>query len=132
MRHVFLGCVGALLGACGGNSSTPSGPSNNVDVSGTWTATWTSVSGQVGHGSLQLVQDGSSISGTALVQNSPCLANGDVSGSVAGDELSGAMTAGGASITFDTTVDGSQMSGTYDAVAAGACTGDTGTFVAMR
>jgi hypothetical protein len=86
MRHVFLGCVAALLGACGGNSSTPSGPSNNVDVSG----------------------------------------------SVAGDELSGAMTAGGTSITFDTTVAGSQMSGTYDAVSAGACTGDTGTFVATR
>ena len=132
MRHVFLGCVAALLGACGGNSSTPPGPSNGVDVSGAWTATWTSVSGQVGHGSMQLVQDGSSVSGTTLVQNSPCLANGDVSGSVAGDQLSGAMTAGGTSITFDSTIDGSQMSGTYDAVSAGACTGDTGTFVATR
>ena len=132
MKHVVLGCAAALLGACGGNSSTPSGPSSNVDVSGTWNATWTSVSGQVGHGSMQLTQEGASISGTTLVQNSPCLANADVSGSLSGDELSGAMTAGGMSITFDSTVQGAQMSGTYDAVSAGACTGDTGTFTATR
>lgn len=81
---------------------------------------------------MQLAQSGSSVSGTTLVQNSPCLSNGDVSGSVSGDELSGAMTAGGISITFDTTVQGAQMSGTYDAVSAGACTGDTGTFTATR
>jgi len=42
------------------------------------------------------------------------------------------VTAGGASVTFDMTVTATQMSGTYDALSAGACTGDTGTFIATR
>jgi hypothetical protein len=134
MRTMLLGLVAALLCACGGSGSSTlgSGDPAAVDVSGTWTATWTSRDGQIGHGSLQLTQSATGITGTALVQGSPCFANADVSGTVEGDQLSGTMTAGGASATFDTTVTGADMSGTYDVVAAGACTGDTGTFIASR
>jgi hypothetical protein len=134
MRRLVLGVVAALLCACGGSdsSNTSSGNTDGLDVTGTWTATWTSRDGQVGQGTMVLAQSASGITGTVVVQGSPCLANGDVSGSLAGDELTGRMTAGGASVTFDTTVAASQMSGTYDAVVAGACTGDTGTFIATR
>jgi hypothetical protein len=134
MTRMLLGAVAALACACGGSSSTntSSGNPGGLDLSGTWSATWTSRDGQIGQGTMQLTQTATGISGTVLVSGSPCFANGDVSGSLAGDELTGSMTAGGASVTFDTTVDGSQMSGTYDAVSAGACTGDTGTLIATR
>jgi hypothetical protein len=132
-KRMLLGPVAALVCACGGSdSSTIPGGASGLDVSGTWNATWTSRSGQIGQGTMLLTQSASGVTGTAVVDGSPCLANGDVSGSLAGDQLTGAMTAGGASVTFDTTVTGSQMSGTYDAVSAGACTGDTGTVIATR
>ncbi len=134
MTRMLLGAVAALACACGGSSSniTSSGNPDGLDLSGTWNATWTSRDGQIGQGTMQLTQTATGITGTVLVSGSPCFVNGDVSGSLAGDELTGSMTAGGASVTFDTTVDGSQMSGTYDAVSAGACTGDTGTLIATR
>jgi hypothetical protein len=133
-KWMLLGPVAALVCACGGSdSSTLPGAASGLDVSGTWNATWTSSrSGQMGQGTMRLTQSASGVTGTALVQGSPCFDNGDVTGSLSGDELSGAMTAGGASVTFDTTVTGSQMSGTYDAVSAGACTGDTGSITATR
>ncbi len=134
MTRMLLGAVAALACACGGSSSNDVGNGNpgGLDMTGTWNATWTSRDGQIGQGTMQLTQTATGITGTAIVSGSPCFANGDVSGSLAGDELTGQMTAGGASVTFDTTVDGSQMSGTYDAVNAGACTGDTGTIIATR
>jgi hypothetical protein len=135
MKRMLLGLAAALACACGGSGGSTIGSpggTTGVDVSGTWTATWTSRSGQVGQGTMQLTQSAGGVTGTALVTGSPCFANGDVSGSVDGDQLTGAMTAGGASVTFDTTVTGAQMSGTYDAVSAGACTGDTGSIIATR
>jgi hypothetical protein len=133
MRRLLFGAVAALACACGGSDGTNSSSSTGgLDVSGTWAATWTSRDGRGGQGTMVLTQAASGITGTIVVQGSPCLANGDVSASLAGDELTGRMTAGGTSVTFDTTVAATQMSGTYDAVAAGSCTGDTGTFIAMR
>jgi hypothetical protein len=135
MKRILLGTVAALVCACGGSDSStvaPPGNASGLDVSGTWSATWTSRSGQIGQGTLQFTQSVASVAGTAVIDDSPCFANVDVSATIAGDELTGTMTAGGASATFDTTVDGSRMSGTYDVVSGGTCTGDTGTIIATR
>jgi hypothetical protein len=49
-----------------------------------------------------------------------------------GDSVSATVTAGAIEVNIDATLTGTEMSGTYDAVSAGACTGDTGTFSAKR
>jgi hypothetical protein len=72
------------------------------------------------------------VSGTLSFSGSPCFSNGDVAGSLSGDQLSASITAGRIQITIDAVVTSSQMSGTYDVVSAGACTGDNGTFTATR
>ena len=120
--------------ACGGSSSTQGGPAPGVDLTGTWNATWTSRSGAVGQGTMVLTQSGASVTGTVTVQGSPCVVNADVSGSLDGDALAATFTFGGGEATLDATVSASasQMSGTYDATSAGACTGDTGTITATR
>jgi hypothetical protein len=81
---------------------------------------------------MSLEQSGGSVTGTVTVKSSPCLANGDLSATLTNDDLAGAVTAGGLHMTFDATVTASQMSGTYNAAAAGACSNDTGSFIASR
>jgi hypothetical protein len=80
----------------------------------------------------QLNQTPSGLGGTVSVTNSPCLANGDVTGSIAGDELTLTISAGAIDVSAEGTITGNSMSGTYVALSAGACTGDTGTFSATR
>jgi hypothetical protein len=121
----------ALMCACGGSNST-TGPAPAIDVSGTWNATWTSGPGEIFQGTLTLSQTGARVTGSAVASGSPCGQNGDINASINGDELTGTMAAGAASVTFDTTVGVSMMSGTFDVVSAGACTGDTGTITATR
>jgi hypothetical protein len=132
MKRMFL-LSAALVCACGGTSTVlPGAATSSVDVDGTWNATWTSRSGQIGHGTMQLTQSGTTVTGSITVEGSPCVVNADVNGSLDGDALSGTMTFGGGHASFDTTVAATAMSGTYDAVSAGACTGDTGTLSASR
>ncbi len=129
MRWIAVMCF-ALL-ACGGGSST-GGAGGGVNVTGSWNATWVSKGGASGSGTLQLTQTPAGVTGTVQVAGSPCFANADVSGSIAGDSFSGTMTAGGASATFDLTVGATQMSGTYVVASGGLCTGDSGTVTASR
>jgi hypothetical protein len=134
MTRTFLGAVAALICACGGSDSstiTPAGQ-DGADVSGTWSLTWTSQSGGTGQGTMQLAQNGAVVTGTAVATGSPCFANVDVSGSIAGDTLTATLIAGGESATIDTTVTGSQMSGSYRVTAAGACADDMGSIIATR
>jgi hypothetical protein len=78
---------------------------------------------------MMLTQAGAAVSGSVVFTGSPCFSSGNFSGTVDGDGLSGQVTAGAIQVTIDGTVSPATMvSGTYDAVSAGACTGDTGTF----
>lgn len=128
--------VAQLACGCGGSSGAvaPNGPSTGVDLTGTWSATWTSRSGAVGQGTMVLTQSGASVTGAITVQGSPCVVNADVTGSLDGDALAATFTFGGGEATLDATVSATatQLSGTYDAASAGACTGDTGTIIATR
>jgi hypothetical protein len=51
---------------------------------------------------------------------------------VSGDTLAGSLTAGDIRVDVKATITGSAMNGTYDAIYAGECSGDTGTFSATR
>jgi hypothetical protein len=81
---------------------------------------------------MTLTQTGSSLKGTTSFSGSPCFSAGDVVGAIAGSDGSGGITAGGIRVDFSATIALSRMNGTYNAVSAGACTGDVGTFSAVR
>ncbi len=81
---------------------------------------------------VSLWQTDATVTGELSFTGSVCFAGGEFSGVVSGRRLRGSLTAGNIRVDVDATVTGNQMNGTYAAVNAGACTGDTGTFsVAM-
>ena len=66
---------------------------------------------------------------------SPCFSGASVTGNVSGANLNGSLQAGGIQVNISATVSGvgnDMMNGTYHAVSAGACTGDTGTVTLTR
>jgi hypothetical protein len=133
MRTVLLSLIFSAAIGCGGTSEDlPGTASNSSAVVGTWTGTWLSRSGVGGAGVLDLTQSGDSVTGTVSFTNSPCFSSGSISGSLVADTFTAAVTAGAIDVTVTGTLTGNQMSGTYDAISAGACTGDTGTLTLSR
>ena len=122
---IWFSCM--ACSATGGNVAT-----NNSAAAGTWTGSWLSRNGIGGTTVLQFTATPSALTGSVSFTNSPCFATGNVSASVTGDTVSGTVSAGNIDISIQGTIIGNTMSGTYDAISAGACTGDTGTFQATR
>jgi hypothetical protein len=115
----------AAFYTCSGDGNEPP----TVDVTGTWTGTWMSSTGMGGDVSATLTQTGADVEGTMTIDGSPCFSVGNVSGTVSGNRIStGAFFSGDSRVNFNGTVVGDSISGTYEAVRAGACTGDQGTF----
>jgi hypothetical protein len=124
-------CLGLLLPiafACGGSEGSPA----TSAAAGTWTGQWLSHDGIGGSATMTLSPSSDGLSGSISFTNSPCFASGAVNATLSGDSVSATVTAGAIEVNIDATLTGTEMSGTYDAVSAGACTGDTGTFSAKR
>jgi hypothetical protein len=131
MTRILLGslvCLAAL--ACGGGAGGSGPAASKVD--GTWTGTWLSVRGVGGAATMHITETGGSLSGTVTFTNSPCFASGSIDATLDAESFSATVTAGAIDVTLQGTLTDDAMSGTYDAVSAGACTGDTGTFTARR
>jgi hypothetical protein len=80
-----------------------------------------------------IAQDGNALSGTASMTNSTCLENAKLTGTVNGDDVLIDVTSGDTHATVHLTITGpDQIDGTYDAVSAGLCSGDTGIVDATR
>jgi hypothetical protein len=112
------GCGSSGSGAGGGRAT------------GVWNGTWagTADSG-TGTFVMQLVESANgSVSGSVTFTGSPCFANADLDGVETGDALHVTAMAGGIQANLDATITGAVMSGTFDVVAGGACSGGTGTF----
>ena len=77
-------------------------------VSGNWQMSWTDKNGDPKQGTLQLTQDGSSLSGTFQGPR----ASAPLTGSIQGNQISLTAKAHGREVSFTGTVDGSKMSGT--------------------
>jgi hypothetical protein len=108
----------ALLTGCSG-----------TDITGDWDGDWTSATGVRGDLSFSLEQDGDLVSGSADFSGSNCFSGGKVDGRLSDDDdFRGSLEAGSIQIDFDGAVTDDRMNGTYRAVSAGLCTGDTGTF----
>jgi len=123
MLVMLLAAAG--FSACGDDEHEPP----TVNVTGSWTGSWLSTTGMGGDVAATLTQTGADVEGTMTIDGSPCFSVGNVSGTVSGNRIStGAFFSGDLRVNFDGTVVGEGISGCYEAVRAGACTGDTGTF----
>ncbi len=119
-------CLAAL--GCG----SADGGKGAAAVQGSWNGEWLSRTGVGGTATLHLEQAAGGLSGSITFTDSPCFSSGSISASVDGDAFSATVTAGAIDVTLEGTLTGDHLSGTYDAISAGACTGDTGTFSATR
>lgn len=103
------------------------------EIGGAWTGKWSSGRGLTGPATVTFDQSGSSIKGTFTMDKSPCITGGTVEGSVDGQHLTGHLKSGTSHIEVDLTLtDTDRMDGTYDAVAAGLCSGDKGAVTLSR
>ena len=128
MALFLVSTLGPACGAANGDSKggDPSGATR------TWTGSWLSQTGVGGDETFDISVDGTTVTGTVSFTNSPCFSSGDVSGTLVDGVLSASVTAGAIDVTIDATMTGDQLSGTYDTISAGACTGDTGTVSATE
>lgn len=124
LNFIPFGCSG------GGDSSKPP----TVNVTGNWSGSWNSGNGIDGGAvSLALTQNGSDFSGTITISGSPCFSAGNISGTVSGNNItSGAVFTGSLRVDFDGTVVGNDINGSYAVINGGACTGDSGTWMASK
>jgi hypothetical protein len=129
MKSKWLSLVLLIsVAACGGSSNVgTSSSSESSSLAGTWSGTWQSNRGQGGTISMTIAQNGNALSGTASMTNSTCLEAAALDGTVNGDDVLIDVTSGDtkASVHLTVTAPG-QIDGTYDAISAGLCTGDTG------
>jgi hypothetical protein len=127
---VMAGACVAMVLSCGSTGSGGAVGAGTSPFDGTWAGTW--LDGDVQGDITFTLTGGGTVTGSVVLTGSPCIANGAVTGTASGDSLSGEISAGGTTVTFSATATGTQMSGTFDAVTAGSCTGDIGTFTVSQ
>lgn len=133
MRSFFLALA---LFACSGSSgttvtSTSNSASPSADLSGDWSGVATSL-GQTVSVHAELVQNGTAISGTFRSPGG-CIGGGKMSGSIAGDSLTGTVTSGDVVANLNLTVsDDDQLDGTFDLPPSGVCPAQQGSLSLTR
>lgn len=130
---VLLGFVVFALPACSGGGSGTGGASSVFGGSwqGTWQNTALAAGGTV---TLDLVQHGTSVVGTATFDQHPCMTTCSVSWQAMGSGCSGQLDAGSFQIDFEGSCGGpghGDLSGHFD-VHGGACDGQSGTMSLTR
>jgi hypothetical protein len=115
-RHAW---IFALLLGCG---------TDGPNVEGSWAGDWMAPGG-TGNLAFELQQSDDAVTGTVTFTGSPCFTMGGVTGTVHDSEFFGTISAGALRIDFDSTITDSSLDGTLTAIAAGGCSGSTGSFV---
>jgi hypothetical protein len=116
-----------FLAACGGSGA----PAEML--SGEWVGPWFSRSGVGGTAKMTLAVDGENVTGMSSFTGSACASELDIQGTFHKDSFFGSLVAGGIRVDISTLLSADQqLVGTYSAVAAGVCTGDTGTLSLRR
>lgn len=148
-RRILLIVFAVLaMSACGGNDPEPSetttapvltttpaeSPTGGEDVPnlvGSWEGSYSSMLGATGTFQIQFTQEGNQIQGSIQIEGSTCVNEGDIAGTLSGNEITFGAVKGDVTITFSGQVDGAHMEGEYDAPDP-ACSNDSGTWEADR
>ncbi|WP_345987433.1 hypothetical protein WCX18_09940 [Sulfurimonas sp. HSL1-2] len=129
-RSFLLVVIAALLtiAGCGGGGGS-SGTVPAADVSGAWSGIWySSVTEYEGTLTLEVDQEGSTLTGEINVTNSPCLATALISGMVSGNTVTLSAVSGADGMQISGILSGNVISGEYT-ITAGLCAGDSGNFI---
>jgi len=122
---LFVGCGGG--GGGGGGSSSAAA---SVNVSGSWSGTWTNTTNQ-SNGDISfasLIQTGSTVAGQVSITGSSCASSGNLTGTVSSDNFTGSITFENQTITFNGTIITNQLNGTFTIVSGTAgCNTGSGT-----
>jgi hypothetical protein len=97
-----------------------------LGLAGLWNGNWKDSSPDTSGGTFAVTftQTGSNLSGTIAVKGAPCLTNGTVTGTITGSTISFGAVSGQVTITYNGSISGSGMQGTYDAPACGNAKGN--------
>jgi TolB-like protein len=128
------GGVALAGGGGGGGSDGPANqPADQGDLNGDWRGIWTDATGASGEAAFSLTQTGNAVSGTISLSGGDCLATGDVSGNVSGNQAALSIQSGQETVAMNVTVDNAAntLAGTwnYSSSALG-CTGEAGNLTA--
>jgi hypothetical protein len=107
-------------------SSTLTAPPSALGLAGSWNGTWKDTSPDTSSGTFTVafVQTSNNLTGTIVVKGTPCLTNGTVTGTLTGGSIRFGAVSGLVTITYDGTISGGTMQGTYAAPACGQAKGN--------
>jgi hypothetical protein len=118
--------VGSPVDGTGGSTttgpSTSGGGSSTSALDGKWDGAWKDSANDTGSFSVNFSQNGSSLNGTLSIAVT-CLDGAKVTGHVNGSEIEFGSVQGECEVDYKGTVNGDQMSGTYDISGAGGAGG---------
>ncbi|HXY54726.1 MAG TPA: hypothetical protein VEM40_08660 [Nitrospirota bacterium] len=117
----------SFLSGCGGSEeggTVPDTPAPTQIWNGTWVSNKVIANGTM---SLTVIESGTAFTGSVTMNGSPCFSTSSITGwTVSGTTVSWSAPGIG---NFIGTISGGLISGTYSVTSAGACFGDTGTFL---
>lgn len=107
-------------------ADTPSAAPTALGLGGQWTGTWADTSPDTSSGTFSLTwtQTGNNLAGTITVKGTPCLSGATVTGTINGSAISFGAVSGRITVTYDGSVSGNKMQGTYSAPTCGDAKGN--------
>jgi hypothetical protein len=132
--RVALAVTGGSKGATGTLSGTSLDDFCSI-MTGTWVGTWANdpAFGNANGGfTMKAVQKGNTFTGTTDVTGPTCVRHGTVTGTINGGTITFGSVAAARTVNFTGTLNGTSISGTWDAIACGLTITVTGTWQATK
>lgn len=97
------------------SSSETGDPTPEGDLSGKWSGTWANSTPDTSTGTFELTwqQNGTALIGTIVIDGTPCLSGGAVTGKLRGSLISFGVVSGQVEVNYAGTFSGDTMSGSY-------------------
>lgn len=110
--------------------ATASTPPSTGSIAGAWNGTFT-VTGQPGQGTFTVTfaTAGDALTGTIHINNSTCVSDGTITGTLSGNQINFGAVRAAQKITFTGALAGGKLAGTYSAPA---CPAGAGNWAATR